>query len=131
MGPPSTRSSAFPCGMPSMTSKSATSPSPFSAQRCASVPPIIPAPMSAIFFRAMGASQTENRRGTQPRLHFADDRLPELGALHERRALHETMEVVRDRLGRDRALHAADDRVRGLGPAEVTEHHLAGEDDRA
>src|SRR5262249_438045 len=57
MGPPSRRSSAFPCGMPSMTSKRTTSPRPFSAQRCASVPPIMPAPMSAIFLRAMRASK--------------------------------------------------------------------------
>src|SRR5262249_54873293 len=54
MGPPSRRSSAFPCGMPSMTSKRTTSPRPFKAQRCARVPPIMPAPMSAIFLRAMG-----------------------------------------------------------------------------
>src|SRR5262245_38387828 len=36
-----------------MTSKSTTSPRPLSAQRCASVPPIIPAPTSAIFFLAI------------------------------------------------------------------------------
>src|SRR2546425_11166292 len=53
MGPPSSRSSAFPCGRPSITSKRTTSPRPLSAQRCASVPPIIPAPMSAIFLRAI------------------------------------------------------------------------------
>src|SRR5437899_4751353 len=53
MGPPSSRSSAFPCGRPSITSKRTTSPRPFSAARCASVPPIIPAPMSAIFLRGM------------------------------------------------------------------------------
>src|SRR5437870_8769258 len=56
MGPPSSRSSAFPCGRPSITSKRTTSPRPFSAARCASVPPIIPAPMSAIFLRAMVTS---------------------------------------------------------------------------
>src|SRR4026209_2231667 len=105
-------SSAFPCGMPSTTSNSATSPRPFSAHRCASVPPIIPAPMSAIFLRAMGASQTEIRRRVQPRgLHVIDDGLPELGALHELRALHEAVEVVGHGLRADRALHAADDRV--------------------
>src|SRR5205809_2741360 len=54
MGPPSSRSSAFPCGSPSITSKRTTSPRPFKAQRCASVPPIMPAPISAIFLRGMG-----------------------------------------------------------------------------
>src|SRR5438093_192558 len=36
-----------------MTSKRTTSPRPLSAQRCARVPPIIPAPTSAIFFLAI------------------------------------------------------------------------------
>src|SRR5947209_4826008 len=53
IGPPSRMSSALPCGTPSITSKRTASPRPLSAQRCASVPPIMPAPMSAIFFLAM------------------------------------------------------------------------------
>ena len=47
------RSSALPCGTPSTMSNRTTSPSSFSAARCASVPPICPAPMRAIFLRAM------------------------------------------------------------------------------
>src|SRR6266849_5411059 len=66
MGPPSSRSSAFPCGMPSITSKRTTSPRPFKAQRWASVPPIIPAPMSAIFFRDMGLLKQKTGPGCKP-----------------------------------------------------------------
>src|SRR5262245_30645877 len=66
MGPPSRRSSALPCGIPSMTSKSTTSPRPFSAQRCASVPPIMPAPMSAIFFRGMWLLKSKTVPGCKP-----------------------------------------------------------------
>src|SRR3954452_5584936 len=48
-------SSPLPCGTPSAMSKRITSPSSFRPARWASVPPICPAPMSAIFFRAMGS----------------------------------------------------------------------------
>src|SRR3712207_4557553 len=47
-------SSPLPCGTPSAMSNRTTSPSSFSPTRWASVPPICPAPTSAIFFRAMG-----------------------------------------------------------------------------
>src|SRR2546425_4293973 len=67
IGPPSRMSRAFPCGSPSITSKSTTSPRPLSAQRCASVPPIMPAPMSAIFFLAMTWSQTKKPGPAQAR----------------------------------------------------------------
>src|SRR5881397_1827642 len=66
MGPPSSRSSAFPCGRPSITSKRTTSPRPLSAQRCANVPPIIPAPTSAIFLRGMGLLKQKFRAGRKP-----------------------------------------------------------------
>src|SRR5215470_2869992 len=46
-------SSAFPCGTPSTTSTSVTSPSSLSPARSARVPPICPAPISAILLRAM------------------------------------------------------------------------------
>src|SRR5438067_5530972 len=46
-------SSALPSGMPSATSTRTMSPISLIPARCASVPPIMPAPMRAIFFRAM------------------------------------------------------------------------------
>src|SRR6202011_1900404 len=46
-------SSALPCGTPSTTSTRRMSPSSFSPARSASVPPICPAPISAILLRAM------------------------------------------------------------------------------
>ena len=48
-------SSDLPAGMPSATSNRTTSPSSFRPMRWARVPPIIPAPMSAILVRAMGS----------------------------------------------------------------------------
>ena len=56
IGPDSAMSSALPWGMPSAMSKSTTSPSSLSAARWASVPPICPAPISAIFDLAMPVS---------------------------------------------------------------------------
>ena len=52
-GEDSAKSSALPCGMPSTMSKRTTSPNSLSPARCASVPPILPAPMRAILLRAM------------------------------------------------------------------------------
>src|ERR1700761_9387350 len=46
-------SSALPCGTPSTTSTRRTSPSSLSPARSARVPPICPAPISAILLRAM------------------------------------------------------------------------------
>src|SRR6202011_5297249 len=46
-------SSALPCGTPSTTSTSLMSPSCLSPARRARVPPICPAPISAILLRAM------------------------------------------------------------------------------
>ena len=45
--------------------------------------------------------------------------------------LHLAFEVVGDGLGADGAVHALDDEVGGVVPAEVAEHHFAGEDDGA
>src|SRR3954451_25375836 len=47
-------SSPLPCGTPSAMSKRTTSPSSFRPTRWASVPPICPAPISAILLRAIG-----------------------------------------------------------------------------
>src|SRR3954451_16502339 len=51
----------LPCGTPSAMSKRITSPSSFRPARWASAPPICPAPMSAIFFRAMGEPRSERK----------------------------------------------------------------------
>src|SRR6266542_784948 len=61
------RSSALPCGMPSAMSNSTTSPSCFSPMRCASVPPIWPAPINAILLRAMEEVLREKPLGTADR----------------------------------------------------------------
>src|SRR5437763_7735995 len=47
-------SSAFPCGTPSTMSNSTTSPNSLSPANKANVPPIWPAPTSAILLRAIG-----------------------------------------------------------------------------
>src|SRR5215813_5439722 len=52
MGPACARSSALPCGMPSTTSTSTTSPSSFSTAYCATEAPTLPAPTMVIFGRA-------------------------------------------------------------------------------
>ena len=68
-GADSAMSSALPCGVPSAMSKSTTSPSSFSAARWASVPPICPAPISAIFGLAMSPFpplRCENRLVASP-----------------------------------------------------------------
>src|SRR4051812_16090196 len=54
-------SSPLPWGIPSAMSKRTTSPSSFKPMRWASVPPICPAPTSAIFFRAMGEPRSERQ----------------------------------------------------------------------
>ena len=63
--------------------------------------------------------------------HVPDDRLTELGALHQGCAFHQAVEVVGHRLGADGAFHAFDDQVSRFVPAEVAEHHFAGENHRA
>src|SRR5262245_20513491 len=52
MGAACARSSALPCGMPSTTSTSTTSPSSFSTAYCATEAPTLPAPTMVIFGRA-------------------------------------------------------------------------------
>src|SRR4030095_5006239 len=52
IGPACARSSALPCGMPSTTSTSTTSPSSFSTAYCATEAPTLPAPTTVIFGRA-------------------------------------------------------------------------------
>ena len=54
-----TMSSALPCGMPSTMSNRTTSPSSLRPTRWASVPPIWPAPISAILERAMSGNTSD------------------------------------------------------------------------
>src|SRR5512134_3424840 len=121
--------------MPSITSTSTTSPSSFSTTYCATVAPTLPAPTTVILGRRLTTVSGSACPTCMPVLlqpgHALDDRRPELRALHLLRALHEPREVVGDDLFLDGLLEAGDDPVRGVGPAHVAEHHLAGEDDRA
>src|SRR5438093_1093760 len=126
MEPAWARSSALPCGTPSMTSTSTTSPSSFSTAYWATVAPTFPAPTTVILGRAPILSPYR----LQLR-HVLDDDGAELRALHFLGALHQPREVVGDHLGLDRLLEAGDDPVGGVGPAHVAEHHLARQDDRA
>src|SRR5216684_1207730 len=64
-------------------------------------------------------------------LHIFDDRLAELGALEQLRPGHQALEVVGDRLVRDRAAHPADNRITRLLPSHMLEHQHAREDNRA
>src|SRR6266851_9176362 len=64
-------------------------------------------------------------------LHIFDDRLAELGALEQLRPGHQALEVVGDRLVRDRAAHPADNRIARLLPSHMLEHQHAREDNRA
>src|ERR1700726_389159 len=59
-------SSAFPCGTPSTMSNSTTSPSSLTPASSANVPPIWPAPISAILLRAISNSLVRGgeRRGS-------------------------------------------------------------------
>src|SRR5579864_7395896 len=57
-------SSALPCGTPSTTSNSTTSPSSLRPASSASVPPIWPAPISAILLRAMAFLLRAGRRAS-------------------------------------------------------------------
>ncbi len=62
-----------------------------------------------------------------------DDRLAELAALEQfgvdPLGPHETFEVVGDLAGADRTGHALDNQIGRLGPAQIPQHHLAGQDD--
>jgi len=63
--------------------------------------------------------------------HRLDDGIAEGGAFDFGGAFHLAGEVVGDGLCTDGAVHALDDEVGGLGPAEVAEHHFAGQNHTA
>src|SRR5579863_8270228 len=120
-----TRSRALPLAKFSFAaiSKRKTSPSSSFAQRRASSPPMLPAPIRPIFLRSGIEKPLSN--------HVSDDIVAELRTLDFGAAFHEAREIVRYALARDGAVHSSDDEVRGFSPAHVTKHHLAAEDDRA
>ena len=53
--------------------------------------------------------------------------LPELRALDLSGVVHEASKVVGNALGADGTIHALDDEISGLSPAEVAQQHLATE----
>src|ERR1051325_5310383 len=60
-------------------------------------------------------------------LHVGNDVIAELRALDLRRAFHQTREVVGHALGRDRAVEAFENQIRGFHPVHVAEHHLTAQ----
>src|SRR5687768_836680 len=105
-------SSALPLATPSFSgmSRSTTSASSLRPASIAISPPMLPAPITAIFLRCAITFILIDYRRESPRadflLHVLDDFSAELRALHLRRAFHQTVEVVRNRLGADRAVEA-------------------------
>src|SRR5919204_856378 len=103
-------------------STTTTSASPLSAMPRATVAPTLPAPPTTVTFRFMSAPESP------PRLHIRDDRVAELGGRELGGAGHQAGEIVRDPFRCDRAVHPLDDEIRRLGPPEVAQHHLSGQD---
>ena len=66
-----------------------------------------------------------------PSLHVFDHGLTEFTAFKQGGLFHEAFEVVGDSFLSNGSVHALDDKIGGFGPAEVAEHHFAGEDERA
>src|SRR3990172_5903269 len=108
-GPACERSSALPWGRPSITSNKTTSPKPLSKQRWAIEPPILPAPISAIFFRAIiSSTPLESKYSpktpqhsalvTQHSSHIRDNRVAEARATDQLGARHQALEIVGDGL---------------------------------
>src|SRR4051812_25462374 len=112
-------SSPLPWGIPSTMSMSTTSLTSRSAKRWARDAPTLPPP-TIVTFRFM-----------DPSSEVLDDRGGELGRLQDRGPFHLTLEVVGDALLADGLLERLLDGVRGLPPAQVAQHHAAGEDDGA
>ena len=64
-------------------------------------------------------------------LHIRDNVIAELRAFDFRGAFHLAGKVVGDAFAGDRAVETFDDQVGRFRPAEVTQHHFAGENNRA
>src|SRR2546422_5059163 len=129
-GVASMMSRPLPCGMPSMMSMRATSPSSRSARRCASVAPTFPAPTTVTFLFMFLSLRSSAASALNP-LKIFDDGGGEFRGLQHLGPLHLALEVVRHALLPDRSLERRLDAVRGLLPAQIAEHHAAREDDGA
>src|SRR6266508_3928949 len=68
--------------------------------------------------------------GGVPASHVADHDTPELATRELPRPFHEPGEVIRHGLAADPAIHASEDQIGGLRPAQVAQHHLTGQDHR-
>src|SRR5262245_11078865 len=106
---------AFSAAMSTMT----TSASSLSAIARATVAPTLPAPPTTVTLRFMDL------------LHACDDAIAELRAFDFGGTVHQAREIVRDGLRRNGAVHSLDDKIRGLGPAHVPQHHFTRKDYRA
>src|SRR5262245_16840400 len=125
-GPACERSSAFPWGKPSITSKRTTSPNPLSKARWAMDPPILPAPINAIFFLAITSPiNCHSTLVTRHWLHVSDNSVAKTGTTYKLCAVHQPFEIVGYRLVSDRSLKSFDDEIGRFLPAHVTQHHLA------
>ena len=62
---------------------------------------------------------------------MADDIVSERRTLDLGRAVHEAGEIIGHLPGANRAVQALQDQIRRFGPAQVAQHHFAGEHDRA
>src|SRR6516162_10192705 len=160
MGMACSRSSALPCGTPSMMSISTTSQCSFDAIQCAAVAPTFPEPTTVTFFRIVNhsirclvsvsctislmrrfispAGARFNtvclflfRRQLRDGLHIVDHMRRKLASLDLGRALQHTFEVVRDLLLQDGVFHRAFDQPCCFVPAHEIEHHDARQNHRS
>src|SRR5205807_6179547 len=124
MGSASSRSSALPCGMPSMTWTSTTS-----ASRCESIHwaaewPTFPAPTIVTFARVLPIRRPSRAS------HVVDDGRGKLAGARLAGAFHEARQIVGHDLLPERRFHSADDQAGRLPPPQVLEHHHARQDQR-
>src|SRR4029079_936661 len=116
----------------SMTTTSASSWSPIAR---ATVAPTLPAPPTTVTFLFIARfvlidGPTAVKRSWHG-LHVDDDGVRELRCLELGGPFHLAGEVVGDFLLFDRALETGLDQIRGIRPAQIAEHHHAGQYDRA
>ena len=64
---------------------------------------------------------------TQQKLHQIDQHLSKTGATHLHRFVHEPCKVIGHPFVQNGLLHGSKDQVRSLGPTDVPEHHLGGQ----
>src|ERR1700735_2245083 len=127
------RSSAFPCGTPSITSSSTTSANSFAAIQCAAVAPTLPEPTTVTFFRIPSLPSKKlvsliirlHPRKSAVDLHVFNHPRSKFARLSLRRALHSALEVICDELLRHRLLHRAFNQSRCLSPTQKVKKQYA------